>query len=79
MCPVCLPSSAKQDIVDFIMQRRLEDIDLSSDDLSERLIVLPCKHVFTVETLDGHCGMDKFYEIDPMTGTFLATKAPPTE
>ncbi|KAI9445909.1 hypothetical protein H4582DRAFT_515559 [Lactarius indigo] len=66
----------KADIVDFIMQRRLDEIDLSSDDISERLIKLECGHIFTVETLDGHCKMSEYYESDAM-GVFTATKAPP--
>ncbi|KAH9170424.1 hypothetical protein EDB89DRAFT_2071946 [Lactarius sanguifluus] len=75
-CVICLPDERKVDIVDFIMQRRLDEIDLSSDDISERLIRLECGHIFTVETLDGHCNMSEYYESDPM-GTFTATKAPP--
>ncbi|KXN84450.1 NFX1-type zinc finger-containing protein 1, partial [Leucoagaricus sp. SymC.cos] len=75
-CIVCLPEEQKQDIVDFVMQRRLVEIDLTSTDISERLISLACGHVFTVETLDGHCNMSSFYEIDGM-GRFLSTKTPP--
>ncbi|KAI9445912.1 hypothetical protein H4582DRAFT_1804013 [Lactarius indigo] len=75
-CVVCLPDERKADIVDFIMQRRLDEIDLSSDDVSERLIKLECGHIFTVETLDGHCNMSEYYESDAM-GTFTAVKAPP--
>ncbi|KAL1948599.1 hypothetical protein VTO73DRAFT_10405 [Trametes versicolor] len=66
----------KADIVDFIMQRRLEEIDLESSDVSDRLIALACGHIFTVETLDGHCSMSEYYEVDPM-GRFLSTKSPP--
>ncbi len=73
---MCLPDERKVDIVDFIMQRRLDEIDLSSDDISERLIKLECGHIFTVETLDGHCKMSDYYESDAM-GAFTATKAPP--
>jgi hypothetical protein len=54
----------------------LDEIDLSSDDVSERLIRLECGHIFTVETLDGHCKMSDYYESDAM-GAFTATKAPP--
>ncbi|KAH8997121.1 hypothetical protein EDB86DRAFT_926966 [Lactarius hatsudake] len=75
-CVACLPDERKVDIVDFIMQRRLDEIDLSSDDISERLIKLECGHIFTVETLDGHCNMSKYYESDAM-GVFTAMKAPP--
>ncbi|KAH8981146.1 hypothetical protein EDB92DRAFT_2055683 [Lactarius akahatsu] len=75
-CVVCLPDERKVDIVDFIMQRRLDEIDLSSDDIAERLIKLECGHIFTVETLDGHCNMSDYYESDAM-GVFTAMKAPP--
>ena len=58
------------------MQRKLVEIDLSSEDVSERLIKLACGHIFTVETLDGHCNMSEYYKIDLM-GVSTATKAPP--
>ena len=58
------------------MQRKLAEIDLGSEDISERLIKLACGHIFTVETLDGHCSVSDYYRIDSM-GVFLATKAPP--
>ncbi|KAJ4474239.1 hypothetical protein J3R30DRAFT_649522 [Lentinula aciculospora] len=77
-CISCLPDGAKQDIVDFLMQRPLADIDLNSDDVSERLITLDCGHIFTVETLDGHCHMKDFYEVDEIE-RYLSMKAPPTE
>ncbi|CDO69109.1 hypothetical protein BN946_scf185042.g11 [Trametes cinnabarina] len=64
------------DIVDFIMQRRLEEIDPQSTDVSDRLITLDCGHIFTVETLDGHCGMHDYYVIDDM-GRYVRTKSPP--
>ena len=75
-CIVCLPEEDKMNIVDFIMQRSLTDIDLTSSDVSDRLITLACGHIFTVETLDGHCNMSAFYEIDGM-GRFISTKSPP--
>ena len=58
------------------MRRKLAEIDLSSENISECLIRLACGHIFTVETLDGHCNMSEYYEIDLM-GAFAATKAPP--
>ena len=76
ICIECLPDESKGDIVDFIMQRHLDEIDLGSDDISERLIRLQCGHIFTVETLDGQCKMPDYYESDAM-GVFTATKAPP--
>ena len=52
------------------------EIDLSSKNISERLIRLACGHIFTVKTLDGHCNMSKYYQTDSM-GVYTATKAPP--
>ena len=59
------------------MQRAVSDIDTTSDNVSEKLITLECGHIFTVETLDGHCSMSEYYEIDPMTGRYIMPKAPP--
>ena len=73
---MCLPGERKDDIVDFIMQRTLAEIDLSSEDISERVIRLECGHIFTVETLDGHCNMSAYYKVNSM-GVFTATEAPP--
>ncbi|KAF5314903.1 hypothetical protein D9619_007516 [Psilocybe cf. subviscida] len=78
-CIVCLGDSEKQEIVDFLMQRRLHEIDLSSDDVSERLITLKCRHIFTVETLDGHCDMRSFYAVDDASGSYLGTRVPPID
>ena len=75
-CILCLPDERKVDIVDFILQRKLDEIDLSSEDISERLIRLACGHIFTVETLDGYCNMSEYYQIDQM-GVFTTTIAPP--
>ncbi|KIP03942.1 hypothetical protein PHLGIDRAFT_76808 [Phlebiopsis gigantea 11061_1 CR5-6] len=77
VCPVCVDPGRKSDVVDFIMQRTLEQLDLTSTDVSERLITLGCRHFFTVETLDGHCQMSEFYDVDEM-GQFLSMKAPPS-
>jgi len=74
-----MSDDAKSDVVDLIMQRAISDIDTTSDDVSEKLITLGCGHIFTVETLDGHCSMSEYYEIDPMTGSYLTMKAPPVK
>ncbi|KAI0071801.1 hypothetical protein K474DRAFT_1630013 [Panus rudis PR-1116 ss-1] len=75
-CVACMEDDQKDDIVDFIMQQRLRDIDLTSTDIDNRLLTLQCGHIFTVETLDGHCGMQEYYEVDAM-GKYLRLKAPP--
>ncbi|KAK0186426.1 hypothetical protein F5146DRAFT_1161311 [Armillaria mellea] len=77
-CIECLSDEAKTDIVDFVMQRTLADIPVGSEDISEKLITLDCGHIFTVETLDGHCQMADYYELDEM-GSYTGMKAPPTE
>ncbi|TFY82038.1 hypothetical protein EWM64_g1976 [Hericium alpestre] len=76
-CVICLPEERKTAVADFIMQRTISELDTSSEDVSERTITLDCGHIFTVETLDGHCHMPDFYEQDGATGNFTATKAPP--
>ncbi|KAK0440271.1 hypothetical protein EV421DRAFT_1712588 [Armillaria borealis] len=77
-CIECLSDEDKTDIVDFVMQRTLADIPAGSEDISEKLITLDCGHIFTVETLDGHCQMTDYYEVDEM-GSYTGMKAPPTE
>ena len=74
-----MDDEAKTAIVDLIMHRDISDIDTTSDDLSEKLITLDCGHIFTVETLDGHCSMSEYYEMDPMTGRYLEMRVPPVK
>ena len=74
-----MSDDAKTAIVDLIMQRPISEMDTTSDDVSEKLIALECGHIFTVETLDGHCGMSEYYEIDQMAGLYLRMKAPPVK
>lgn len=60
------------------MSRTLEDIDLEQEGLDETLITLPnCRHTFTVETLDGICDMNEFYERDETNGGWLGFRDPP--
>jgi len=62
-CPQCTPIE-EADVVDFIMQRKLHEVEPSTGMLDEMLITLKCGHCFTVETLDGHCELSQFYEQD---------------
>ncbi|KAF9023025.1 P-loop containing nucleoside triphosphate hydrolase protein [Hymenopellis radicata] len=78
-CPECLSDSRKTDIVDFIMQRTLAELDLTSPDIGERIITLQCGHFFTVESLDGHCHIRDYYEVDELTGSCVGMKEPPTD
>lgn len=58
------------------MQRALAEIDPDMESLDELLITIPsCRHTFTVETLDGHCGMTEFYSCGP-TGKWLGLSTP---
>lgn len=78
ICPQCAPGHIKTSVVDFIMQRTLEDVDPDQGSLDELLIRLPkCQHVFTVETLDGHCGMTDYYQREEPDGRWLRLKEPP--
>jgi hypothetical protein len=62
ICPQCAPDDKKHHVVDFIMQRTLSEVAPELETLDEMLITIPsCKHIFTVETLDGHCSMNDFY------------------
>jgi hypothetical protein len=71
-------------VVDFIMQRTLSEVTPDIASLDEMLITIPsCRHAFTVETLDGHCGMSEFYSRGPdgrWRGLLAPTgfKRPPT-
>ncbi|KAI6157793.1 hypothetical protein BKA82DRAFT_4061548 [Pisolithus tinctorius] len=62
VCQICAPEQKLDQVVDLILQRPLSDIDPDMGTLDELLITIPsCGHTFTVETLDGHCGMTQFY------------------
>ena len=77
-CPICVSEEGGQFIVDLIMQRPLADIDPDLETLDELVITLPqCRHVFTVETLDGHCGMTDYYVRGSEYGPWLNCKEPP--
>ena len=60
------------------MQRTLGDIDPQAETLEDLLITLPiCRHVFTVETLDGHCELHEYYRRDSSTYKWIGLEAPP--
>ncbi|KAJ1487662.1 hypothetical protein T484DRAFT_1785976, partial [Baffinella frigidus] len=71
-CPLCATERNKNRSVDMIMMTTLGEYDLADGPL----IMLPgCKHVFTVETLDGVCDMKDFYEQDGDDGAFHTPRA----
>lgn len=62
--------------MDLILQRTLVDVDPDMNGLDDMVITIPsCRHTFTVETLDGHCGMTEFYNCDP-NGKWLGLSSP---
>ncbi|KAG8764170.1 hypothetical protein FRC15_007720, partial [Serendipita sp. 397] len=65
LCPRCATTNQKSQVVDLVLQSTLEDVDLEGTGLDCVLITLACKHVFTVETLDGVCGLGDYYERRP--------------
>ncbi|KAJ6594163.1 hypothetical protein B0H19DRAFT_1094164 [Mycena capillaripes] len=80
ICPVCAPDDRKQDVVDLLLYRTLGDVEPTVGSLDELLITLPkCGHVFTVETLDGHCGLGDFYTREGIDGKWLGLQSPARE
>ncbi|KAG8955989.1 hypothetical protein FRC04_006438 [Tulasnella sp. 424] len=61
ICPTCASEVEQDQLVDLIMGTKMSEIDPNSDDLADILVTLPCRHTFTVETLDGHCDINSYY------------------
>lgn len=79
-CPLCAPDKIKQSVVDLVMYRTLEDVAFERGTLDELLITIPkCRHVFTVETLDGHCGINEYYRREEPDGRWLGLEASPSD
>ncbi|KAF9534563.1 hypothetical protein CPB83DRAFT_755097 [Crepidotus variabilis] len=82
-CIECMPANKKGLVADLIMGTTLGELDLTASTMDHRTIRLKCGHIFTVETLDGHCQMSSFYDIerDPQTDAqrYLDVKAPPID
>ncbi|KZT10660.1 P-loop containing nucleoside triphosphate hydrolase protein [Laetiporus sulphureus 93-53] len=78
VCPICAVDEVRSSVVDLIMQRTLADVEPENETLDDLLITIPaCGHVFTVETLDGHCGMSEYYRREGIDGKWLGLQAPP--
>ncbi|KAF6760156.1 hypothetical protein DFP72DRAFT_1063222 [Ephemerocybe angulata] len=64
-------------IVDLVMGRRMGEIPVDSEDSDDILISLPkCGHVFTVETLDGVCGIKDWYDYDDNVQRWSGLRVP---
>jgi hypothetical protein len=64
-------------MVDVFTNYTTANLDLESDKLDSILIRLACGHIFTVETLDGICELQKFYSSTP-DGRWRGLSPPPT-
>ncbi|CAE6531432.1 unnamed protein product [Rhizoctonia solani] len=60
-CRFCTNDNTLDSIVDLVMHTSLRDLE-DDGTLDSVTITLPCKHVFTVETLDGITHLGDFYE-----------------
>ncbi|CAG8617771.1 554_t:CDS:10, partial [Funneliformis mosseae] len=57
-CVICAPINVRSQVPDLIMGATFSDIDWDE----ERMIVLSCGHVYTMETMDMHMEMREYYE-----------------
>ncbi|KAJ3510084.1 hypothetical protein NMY22_g16083 [Coprinellus aureogranulatus] len=73
-CLVATPAHPSAgEVVDLLMGRKMEELDL--DDPLDRLITLPkCRHAFTVETLDGVCGIKDCACLPNVPGTVTSPR-----
>ncbi|CAE6473590.1 unnamed protein product [Rhizoctonia solani] len=62
-CRFCASDNTLDSIVDLVMHTSLRDLE-DDGSLDSMTITLPCRHVFTVETLDGITSLGDFYEKD---------------
>lgn len=77
VCPECAPLDRKDQVVDFILSRRLSDMVPELGGLDDLVITNPsCGHVFTVETLDGHTAIGDFYSRDEQDAKWTGLKTP---
>lgn len=59
-CQACATAEIRAQCVDLVMMGTYDETDLDESPV----IVLPCKHIFTVETLDGQMEVTKHYHTD---------------
>ena len=62
--------------MDLVTNHTIADLDLYSNELDCIIIRLACGHVFTVETLDGLCELQRFYFSTP-DGHWTGLNSPP--
>ncbi|CAB5368199.1 unnamed protein product [Rhizophagus irregularis] len=59
-CVICAPDDVKEQMIDILEFKTFAETDLEK----ERVIILDCGHVFTMETMDHHMEMEKYYQGD---------------
>ncbi|GBB88387.1 hypothetical protein RclHR1_14960002 [Rhizophagus clarus] len=57
-CVFCATEKVKNQVSDVILNSTFREVDWDK----ERMIVLPCWHVYTMETMDMHMGINDYYE-----------------
>lgn len=77
ICIFCATDSQKSDVVDFLMWKTLGEIDIDRPSTDNIIITLPCKHTFTIETLDGICDITSYYTRDANSDLWTGLTAPP--
>ncbi|KAL7414053.1 hypothetical protein BDY24DRAFT_350847 [Mrakia frigida] len=77
-CLECSPAARKNDVVDVLLGRTLEEVSrvVGQDGIENLVVTLPCSHSWTVETLDGIVELSNFYEQDE-DGKFIRAKTAP--
>ncbi|KAF8656756.1 hypothetical protein AX16_002435 [Volvariella volvacea WC 439] len=77
ICPVCASPNERNRIVDLVLQRSLAEVAEAPSEEGDILITLPkCRHVFTMETLDGHCSIGDWYVRREADGKWIGLQAP---
>lgn len=70
-CQKCADKSVKDMMVDYIMGSRYAEIDLD-----ETPCIIPsCGHILTLESMDGHMELAKYYNISDADNSIIALKS----
>ncbi|MCJ1347634.1 hypothetical protein MMC31_005862 [Peltigera leucophlebia] len=70
-CQKCADKSVKGMMVDYIMGSRYAEIDLD-----ETPCIIPsCGHILTLESMDGHMELAKYYNISDADNSIIALKS----
>lgn len=70
-CQICSTVDVKNQVVDMINLSTYAEHDVENDPV----FVLPCKHVYSMSTMDGHLGLNEVYEQDDETQKYVSTKS----